>query len=262
MNKKIQVIDGIGRKIVQPDSFSIELEKTKQAGRIGEQTGLFYVPRIMGFNEKESFIDYEYIDGLHTVQEITISNHSQLINIYTRIGAALAAIHNNLILPPEMKKNLPDIWMHPESDNIFIHGDFTLHNVCFHKATNRIVILDWSAAPFIGAQHTFGSRYFDITWFIYYIFHFLPAKTITRWRAKNMADAFLKGYIEQRQTCLHLQTFRYYHLEIEKIKRKKFSSGAKRHPLYTRAGYFLLWFWKRYRYRRYSNSVSIDRIFN
>jgi tRNA A-37 threonylcarbamoyl transferase component Bud32 len=258
VDKKIQVIGSIGRKIVPPNSFSIELEKTKQASRIGEQTGLFYVPRIKGFNEKENTIDYEYLDGLCTVQQLAIGNSSRLIEVFTRIGAALAAIHDHLVLPPQMKKELPDKWMHPEKDNVFIHGDFTLLNVCFHEATNRIVILDWSAAPFIGAQHTFGSRYFDITWFIYHTFHFLPAGAIIRWRAKNMADAFIKGYAEQQQTCLQLQTFRYYHLEIEKIKRKKFSSGAKRHPLYTRAGYFLLWFWKRYRYWRYKPCLFIE----
>lgn len=251
MEKKIQLMGSIARKVVPSNSLIIELEKTKQASRVGEQTGLFYVPCIMGSNEKENTIDFEYIDDLCTVQELAVEGYPQLIGIFTRIGVALAAIHNNLVLPSHIKKNLPDKWMQPDQDNVFIHGDFTLLNVCFHKATDRIVILDWSAAPFMGSQYTFGSKYFDITWFVYYIFHFFPARAITRWNAKNMADAFIKGYMEQQQNRLSLNTWRHYHLEIEKFKRKKFSSGAKRHPLYTRAGYFLLWLWKIYRYRCY-----------
>lgn len=257
MDGKIQLIGRIKRKRVLSGSLRIELEKTKRSAQIGKQTGLFYVPRLIGFNEKENTIDFEYLDGLSTVQELAVSNHSQLIEIFTRIGTALAVIHNNLFLSDHMKRNLPDRWMHPEYDNVFIHGDFTALNVCFHKATNRIVIVDWSAAPFIGAQHTFGSKYFDITWFIYHIFHFLPARAIIRWSAKNMADAFIKGYAEQQQTCLQLHTFQYYHLEVEKIKRKKFLSGAKRHPLYARTGYFVLWLWKRYRYRRYKPRLFV-----
>lgn len=251
MAKKIQLAGNILRKIVPPNLLSIELEKTKQASRVGEQTGLFYVPHIKGFNEKENTIDYEYLNGLCTVQELAVGNSSRLIEIFTRIGAALAAVHSHLVLPPQMKKELPGRWILSPKDNVFIHGDFTGKNVCFHEATNRIVILDWATAPFLEAQCTFGSRYFDITWFIYFVFHYLPATAVTRWRSKDMADAFVKGYMEQQQTPLELCIFQQSLLDMGKLKRKKFWFGRRGSSWYKRIGYLSLWPWKSYKYWRY-----------
>jgi len=250
-NGRIRFTGSIVRKSVPPGSLRIELEKTRLSRLIGEQTGLFYVPRVIQFNEKESTIDFEYLEGLRTIQEVAISNSSQLINIFTRIGAALAAIHDNLVLRPDMKKNLPSEWMCSDENNVFLHGDFTAHNICFHKASNRIVILDWSTADFLGGQHTYGSRYFDITWFIYFMFHYLPARYIVRWDSKGMADAFIEGYTGRGQARLESSAFRHFHLKTEKLKRKKFWSGGKNYPWYRRMGYLGLCFWKWYRYHCY-----------
>ena len=106
MSRKIQFIEGIARKQVPRELLKIELEKTKQSRLIGEKTGLFYVPEIIGFNEKQSTIDFEYLDELITVQEVAIYNNPKLLDIYTRIGAALVAIHDNLVLSNDMKKDL------------------------------------------------------------------------------------------------------------------------------------------------------------
>lgn len=259
MSGKIQFTDGIARKLVPRDLLKIELEKTKRSRLIGETTGLFYVPEIIAFNEQQSTIDFEYLNELHTVQEVAISNDPQLLDIFTRIGAALFAIHDNLVLPEEMKKNLPNEWMCSEQDNVFLHGDFTAHNICFHKASNRIVIVDWSTADFLGGQHTYGSRYFDITWFIYFMFHFLPARFIIRWNAKSMADAFIEGYTGDVQDRLDLAVLRHFHLKTEKLKRKKFWAGRKNRCWYKRLGYLGLWAWKRYRYHCYEPRSLLRR---
>lgn len=251
MHGIVQPKGGIRRRRVPSGSLRLELEKTKRSARIGEQTGLFYVPLVIGFNEEENTIDFEYLRGLRTVQEVAVSDKSRRYDVFTRIGAALAAIHDCLVLSPELKRNLPHAWMLSDEDNVFVHGDFTAQNVCVHEPTNRIVILDWSTAPFIGAQSTFGSRYFDITWFIYFMFHFMPATSIVRWDAKSMSDAFMEGYIGHGRTCLKLCAFRRFHLEIEKLKRRKFWSGSRNYSLGRRIGYLALWFWKSHRYRRY-----------
>jgi len=250
MSKKIKIIDNIYRKTPIVNSLQIEAEKTKRAAHIGQNSGIFYVPRILRISEKDNIIDFEYIANLCTLQHLVVSGNPQLTDILIRTGEALAVIHKELILPGNMKKNLPDIWIRNEADNVFIHGDFTLHNVCFHKTTNSIVILDWSTARFIDAEATFGSRYFDIIWFIYHIFHFFPMSNILKWNADKMANAFLRGYIK-KNNCLHKDRFKYYQLELEKIKRPKFLLEAQTQPIYTRGLYFLLWLWKRYRYNRY-----------
>jgi len=251
MSGQVQFTGNIARKFVPPDLLKIELEKTKRSRLIGGQTGLFYVPEVIGFNEQESTIDFEYIDGLYTVQEMVISNTPQLKDIFKRIGVSLVAIHDNLVLPSEMKKKLPNEWMSSGKDNVFLHGDFTAHNICFHKASNRLVILDWSTADFIGGQYTYGSKYLDITWFIYFMFHFLPARYITRWNAKDMADAFIDGYIGDMPHRLDMLELRHFHLKTEKSKLKKFWYGSKNYSWYKRVGYLAFWSWKRYRYHCY-----------
>ena len=254
MSGRIQFTGGVARKSVPRDLLKIELEKTKRSRLIGEKTGHFYVPEVIEFNEQDSTIDFEYLNELNTVQEMAISNSPQLLDIFIRIGAALFAIHDNLVLPDDMKKNLPNEWMYSDEDNVFLHGDFTAHNICFHKASNRIIILDWSTADFLGGRHTYGSRYFDITWFIYFMYHFLPAKSIARWDAKGMADAFIDGYTTTGQARLELSAFRHFHIKTEKLKRKKFWSGSKSYYWYKRMGYLGLWAWKRYRYHCYEPS--------
>jgi hypothetical protein len=78
--------------------------------------------------------------------------------------------------------------------NVFIHGDFASINVCLHEPSGRLVILDWSAAPIIGRTPTFGSRYFDILWFIGCVFRGAPGMRFFSWDANMIADIFLRGY--------------------------------------------------------------------
>jgi tRNA A-37 threonylcarbamoyl transferase component Bud32 len=251
MSEKLKINGNIVHKHVPSDLLHIELEKTKQAKLIGEQNDLFYVPGIIGFDEKESCIDYEYLSGLDTIQDIAVSRNPQLMNILQRVGKALASVHNKLVLPEDMKNLLPSKWTPFTDDNVFLHGDFTGKNVCYHKATDRIVLLDWSTARFVGQRCTFGSRYFDIAWFIYFLFYFMPATSIIYWKAGKMADAFIEGYSGYNQTGLIYDIFRGFLFETQQLKHEKFMAGGRDLPRFRRTGYYILSFWKSYRYRHY-----------
>ena len=61
-----------------------------------------------------------------------------------------------------MEKSLPGKWVTGDEARGFLHGDFTLANVCVEETTDRVVIVDWSAAPILGEAVTVGPVYFDV----------------------------------------------------------------------------------------------------
>ena len=124
-------------------------------------------------------------------------------------------------------------------DNVFIHGDFTLRNVCFEKTTGQLVITDWSAAPLLGRIGTYGSRFVDIIWFLNYIFLAVPRECLFSWDAPGMADAFLSGYMKHRpETTQRLYrdfkplTRHYYHKAVWCLAQQRSWYKATRYLLY------------------------------
>jgi aminoglycoside phosphotransferase (APT) family kinase protein len=190
----MEFIGNIARKTGDPSLLAVEAAKTKKAGAIGRNSGLFYVPKVLNFNEQTGELDFERVRGLVTLREMAVRKDERLSGLLRRTGEALATIHEHLALSDEMKHELPHEWMDSSDENVFIHGDFTLRNVCFHEPSGQLVILDWSAAPYLGRSGTYGSRFFDIIWFVNYIFLAVPRARLFNWDAPNMADAFLSAY--------------------------------------------------------------------
>lgn len=197
----------IFRKFVPNKHIKIELMKIKQATHIAEETGLFYVPRVLSCDVEKGLLEIEYLNRLRTIEELAICNDHRLPNLLEKLGQALAAIHNNLTLPSEFKINLPDEWISPNGDNVFIHGDLTMLNVCIHEPTGRLVIVDWSSAPIFDMVATFGTRYFDIMWFISHIFYKMPIKCVFKWKANRWVDKFMIGYTTSKSSNLDYSMF-------------------------------------------------------
>ena len=192
----MELIDNIARKTGEPNVLALEAAKASQAFDIGRNFGLFYVPRVVNFNEEAVLLEFERLSDLVTLLELAIRKDKRLPDLLKKAGKALAVIHRDLALPEEMKHQLPPEWMDSEEDNVFIHGDFACINICFREPSNELVILDFSAAPIVDRTPTFGSRYFDILLFISSIFHGAPLRRTINWNAKIMAEAFLRGYAE------------------------------------------------------------------
>jgi tRNA A-37 threonylcarbamoyl transferase component Bud32 len=174
--------------------LAIEAEKASRALDIGRKTGLFYVPGVVNFDADTGILEFEKLNGLSTLLDLAIRNDKRLPELFEKTGRALAVIHEQLILPDRMKHKLPAEWMDSSNDNVFIHGDFVTVNICFQEHPERLVVLDFSAAPLLGRTPTFGSRYFDILWFVNSIFSGVPYKRIFNWDAETMSAAFLNGY--------------------------------------------------------------------
>ena len=251
MENNIKFIDNIARKTGQSGLLEIECAKTKRAVEIANQTGLFYVPRILNFDVEKGVLDFEKLAGLRTIQQVAADNPTSIKPLMGRLGRSLAVVHEQMVLPNDMKSNLPDKWMGVGGDNVFIHGDLTGHNICFQEHKNRLVILDWSTAPVFGQGQTFGSRYFDIAWFIYFMFHHLPAKKILSWKAKAMANAFIAGYVAQNPSSLKPDMVRRFQIDVEEFKRDNFWRGCGQYLWYRQMLFYCLWLWKYYRYCNY-----------
>jgi len=227
----MEFIGDIARKKANPSLSAIEAAKTELAVEIGKDSGLFYVPRLLNFDRDKGILDFERLHSLVTLLQLAINKDGRLLEYSEKAGMALAVIHEQLVLPDEMKHELPTEWIDSTGENVFIHGDFACINVCLNEPAGQLVILDWSAAPIIGRTPTFGSRYFDILWFISCAFRGAPGIRFLSWDAEGMADAFLKGYVK-RSSAQNLNRFKDYLPKIYKLHRKKaWQLTRRRNPL-------------------------------
>ncbi|MFH1975763.1 MAG: aminoglycoside phosphotransferase family protein [Pseudomonadota bacterium] len=186
----------IARKSAPPSLLAVEVEKTKRASEIGKKSGLFYVPEIVNFDSEKGILDFERLDDIVTLADLIINGDSRIFEILKKAGRALAVIHDQLVLPDELKINLPKKWQEDSTENVFIHGDLSLRNLCFRKSIGVLVILDWSAAPLVGRCATVGPRLFDIMSLVSYLFYSVPKRKFFGYQSSRMANVFLKGYME------------------------------------------------------------------
>ena len=191
---RTEFIGDIARKRGAGPLLAVEAAKTKLAHKIGEVSGLFYVPKVLGFDADKGLLDFERLDGLVTLHQLALIKDVRSLELFEKAGRALAVVHEQLVLPDEMKYELPSEWMNCSDENVFIHGDFASVNVCLREQSGQLVILDWSAAPLMGRTPTFGSWHFDVLWFASCVFRGAPSKRVFSWNAEEVTDAFFRGY--------------------------------------------------------------------
>lgn len=194
----MELIGDIARKAGVSSLLALEATKASRASEIGRDSGLFYVPKVVNFDAEAGVLEFERLNGLATLLELALRRDQRLPGLLNKAGQALAVVHEKLVLPEEMKYELPPEWMGSPDDNVFVHGDFAGFNLCFDENSERLVILDWSSAPLLGRAVTYGSRFFDIIWFVIYIFYGAPRQRLLNWNAPHMADEFLSGYVKHR----------------------------------------------------------------
>ena len=226
-----EFIGDIARKKGAGSLLAIEAAKAKLAYEIGQVSALFYVPKVLSFDEERGVLDFERLSGLVTLHQLALKKDVRSLELFEKAGRALAAVHEQLLLPDEMKYELPSEWMNSSDENVFIHGDFASVNVCLHEPSGRLVILDWSAAPLVGRNPTFGSWYFDILWFASCVFRGAPSKKVFSWNAEEMTDAFFQGYAKTTSEK-KLDRLRDYLPKICRLQRKMIWCLARRkYPL-------------------------------
>jgi aminoglycoside phosphotransferase (APT) family kinase protein len=235
----VEIIGEIIRKTGEPDTLAIEAAKTSKAFDIGKDCGLFYVPKVVNYDVKGGILELERLNGLVTLLDMAARKDHRIFELLKKAGRALAAIHEKLVLPEQMKHELSAEWMASSVENVFIHGDFAGFNLCFDESSGRLVILDWSSAPLLGNVVTYGSRFFDIIWFVIFIFYGAPRRSLFNWDAKGMANAFLSGYAEYHPEKIQRLSSdfkplmrRYYHMTVWYLAKQRSLYKAVRFLLY------------------------------
>ncbi len=227
----MEFVGDIARKTGDSSLLAVEAAKASKALEIGRDCGLFGVPKVVNFDAEAGVLEFERLKELSTVLELAVRRDARLPELLGKAGQSLATIHERLILPEEMKHELPPVWMRPADGNVFIHGDFACINVCFHEPSGELVILDFSAAPMVARTPTFGSRYFDIILFVSSLFHGAPCRRVFGWGAEGMAEAFLEGYgkasPETETNALKQYSSEMFRLQWPNIRR----AAGQRRPL-------------------------------
>lgn len=193
-SRNVKIREGVVYK--QGDLLVLHLEalKMRLASAIGEKTGLFSVPRVL--DSENGTLATEFLPNLKNLREIAIERRSESEEIFRRAGRALAAVHRELTLPVEQIVSLPDYLMSGTSDNVVLHGDFFWGNISWDSARERLVLLDWAAAPVLGGLASYGSRYFDLLWFSWTFFFWTPPRWVFRLQPDQLVTALNSGYAE------------------------------------------------------------------
>jgi aminoglycoside phosphotransferase (APT) family kinase protein len=246
----MEIVGDIIRKTGEPGTLSIEAAKASMAFDIGNESGLFYVPKVLNFDAGTGILEFERLNSLVTLLDMAAREDERVFELLKKAGQALAVVHEKLLLPEEMKYELPPEWMASPDENVFIHGDFAGFNLCFDETSSRLVILDWSSAPLLERNITYGSRFFDIIWLVIFLFYGAPRRCLFNWDAPGMANAFLAGYAEHSPEIIQRLSGDFKPL-MRRYYRKTVWYLAKQRSWYKAARYLLYQFMIYQRFARY-----------
>ncbi len=219
-------------KTSAPDLMRVEVEKTRLAFEIGKDCGLFRVPEIVEYNEDKGIAVFERIHGISPFRSLA-KGSSQYKSIVEQIGRSLAIIHRKLVLPDKMTIALTDEFNLPGTE-VFFHGDFNGINVCISACLPSVVILDWQMTSRHGGRATYGSRYFDIIWFINYILWTPTIQYLFSDPVSTMAKDFLESYFKESGLSYNMREFVHYAKDFFDTKlplRKQHASWKERYLL-------------------------------
>jgi len=200
----------IARKRGPADRLAIEAAKTTAAAAVGARSRRFHVPAVIRFDAATGVLETERVKGLVSLMQLVLRRDPSLVGICERVGRAVAEVHAELRLPDALRLPLPAALASDPAETCVLHGDLNGSNVGYDPATDRVVIVDWSAAPALGVPATVGSRYFDVLWFSLFFFRFRPGTALTGWSPERWAGAFLNGYAEVSGT-FSANALRAYH---------------------------------------------------
>jgi Phosphotransferase enzyme family len=157
-------------KIQEPHASRRERLRTLAGRKVGQLTGLFVVPEILSFDDDRGEIVFERL-SLRGLRE-ALSDSGNSMELMGRVAGALAAIHSQMMVANGTIADAVGGWR-PAADRspVPLHGDFALRNV-FHLAeSNRIAIIDWSNAWWLGLDADWGPPEVDLAVFLMSFFH-------------------------------------------------------------------------------------------
>jgi tRNA A-37 threonylcarbamoyl transferase component Bud32 len=132
--------------------------RTQAGSLVAEHTGLFVVPKIISFDDARGQIIFERLP-LTGLQE-TLADRDHGLVTMQRVAEVLAAIHGRM----GRSETAPEGW-------VPLHGDFALTNVLHLSGSDRLAVIDWANAEWIGHQGDHGPAELDVAVFLTSLFH-------------------------------------------------------------------------------------------
>jgi len=195
-------------KIADPQKMCIEIEKSIKAYDIGVKSGLFYVPKVLDYNTSKGLAVFERINNLHPVID-HLKDRKKFFEVVELAGRAISVVHEELTLPINMTIELPaEFKLHGQE--VYFHGDFNGRNVCSIQGKTSLVILDWQMTSMHGGEATYGTRYFDLAWFINYFIWKPSLKSLLIGQIKKATDIFLTAYFKNTKSLTDTEEFLCY----------------------------------------------------
>jgi hypothetical protein len=169
MTSRVEIGEGVVTKFGDPALMRIEARKMVLAREIGMRTGRFRVPEIIDFDQATGKLVIERINGLTGFRRVRWRG-PELARRAEEAGLALAAVHAQLVLPPDMNVPIPEELDGP-GPRVFLHGDYSAENVCVSDGgRGQLTIIDWSMTGMHGGYASSGTAYFDVVWFVNNLF--------------------------------------------------------------------------------------------
>ena len=217
-------------KTALPDLMRVEVEKTRRAFEIGKECAQFRVPEVLDYDEARGVAVFERLDIKPVLKAVPWGK--QRSALAKNLGVSLAIIHRELTLPDSMHVALPEELASPH-DEVFLHGDVSVQNVCVGASWPPITILDWQTTPLYGGRATYGTRYFDILWFITNLIY----NPYTRFLFSNpvapVARAFMESYFHESRLPFNSDKIakyakRFFGVEIPRLRQEIIQSSKGR----------------------------------
>jgi len=178
-----------------PTAIRVEAEKMSRAREIGRSCGLFLVPEVHEYDERGVLV-MERIRGIKGIRRARLPR-LRMLALFELAGRSLAQVHKHLVLPEELRSPLPPA-LDQSGSQAFLHGDFSAENVCV-TPDGTLVLIDWQMSPRYGSIETWGTRYFDVCWFIGNLFRKPAYDYLLGVPTALAARTFLDGY--QKEGC-------------------------------------------------------------
>lgn len=217
-------------KTASPQLMRIEVEKTLRAFEIGRDCGLFRVPKILEYDESKGVTVFERIHQIRPARSVV--NETRPRKSYMdQIGRSLAVIHQELSLPDDMIIHLPSEF-NSYGESVCIHGDFNGANVFVSDRYPSIVILDWQMTARHGGQATYGSRFFDVIWFVNYMLWTPSVEYLFRDPVTESALCFVESYLKNAEfswNAVSLAQYAQSFFEMKQIGRETQASWKTRY---------------------------------
>jgi hypothetical protein len=168
--RSVSIRDDVVVKVQEPLASRKERLRTLAGRRVGQETGLFMVPEIVSFDDARGEIVFERLQ-LTKLREV-LSDRDRGMEALGRVGKVLAAIHGRME-PSEGARRTGErtLGVSTQRDVVPLHGDFVVLNILFLPASDRMVVIDWANADWIGVDADLGAPEIDIAVFLVSLFH-------------------------------------------------------------------------------------------